>query len=335
MKKKFNVGVIGVGHIANKFHIPSFIKNIKIGKVILFDPNEENLNKTAKKFNIRLTYTNLNKMFLENKIKILNICTPPSLHFSHIIKAIEKNINIIVEKPFVISMSQFKKIKRKILNKNIHCYCAYHQRARPISQKIKKIIDDKKIGEIYYIKIIHRQYRAIPEHSKYFSQKKYSGGGPLIDLGTHFFDLVGWFLKFPKISKISNNNFNKITQLKNEKKNLPFKKYDNEELSIGSFKFDNGCLVDYEISYVMNTEKKVSSIEIFGTKGSIKWPDGKLLLIKNNKKIIRKIKYNSNLASHLQTNDFIKKLKNKFNKIHLDEIEFSINLIEKLYKAKK
>ena len=85
----------------------------------------------------------------------------------------------------------------------------------------------------------------------------------------------------------------------------------------------------------MNTEKKVSSIEIFETKGSIKWPEGKLLLIKNNKKIIRKIKYNSNLASHLQTNDFIKKLKNKFNKIHLDEIEFSINLIEKLYKTKK
>ena len=332
MKNKINVGVIGVGHIANKFHIPSLIKNSKIGKIILFDLNKENLKKTAKKFKIKSMYTDFNKMLLENKIEILIICTPPSLHFNYIKKAIKKKINIIVEKPFVISMHQFKKVKEKILAKNIHCYCAYHQRYRPISEKVKKIITDKIIGEVYYIKIIHRQFRAIPKHSKYFSQKKYSGGGPLIDLGTHFFDLIGWFLKFPKIKKISNNNFNKITELKNEKKFLPFGKYDSEELSVGNIKFSNNCLVDYEISYIMNTEKKVSSIEIFGTKGSIKWPDGKLFLVKKNRKILDKIKYNSNLASRLQTNSFIKKLNYKYNKIHLNEIEFSVNLIEKLYK---
>ena len=45
MKKKFNVGIVGVGNIANKFHIPSFINNNKIGAIFLCDKNKNNLKK--------------------------------------------------------------------------------------------------------------------------------------------------------------------------------------------------------------------------------------------------------------------------------------------------
>ena len=50
-------------------------------------------------------------------------------------------------------------------------------------------------------------------------------------------------------------------------------------------KFNNGCLLNFELSYVLNTDREFSKIEIFGTKGYISWPDGKLMLIKANKKM--------------------------------------------------
>ena len=40
MIKKFNICIIGTGHIANKFHIPSFKKNKKVNKLILVDKND-------------------------------------------------------------------------------------------------------------------------------------------------------------------------------------------------------------------------------------------------------------------------------------------------------
>ena len=49
--KKFNVGVVGVGHIANAFHIPSFIKNKSVKKIYIFDVKKENLKKTSKNSN--------------------------------------------------------------------------------------------------------------------------------------------------------------------------------------------------------------------------------------------------------------------------------------------
>ena len=68
--------------------------------------------------------------------------------------------------------------------------------------------------------------------------------------------------------------------MKSEKNYLPFKKFDAEELSVGNVRFENGCLLNYELSYVLNTKVDTSFIEIFGSKGSIKWPLGELIEIK-------------------------------------------------------
>ena len=65
--------------------------------------------------------------------------------------------------------------------------------------------------------MINRKFRGIPKHSVYFSKKKYSGGGPLVDLGSHYFDLIGWFLNFPKVRSFSNYLFNDISLQKKRK----------------------------------------------------------------------------------------------------------------------
>ena len=335
MNKKFNVAIVGSGAIANKFHIPAFKKNKKIKDVILFDFDKKNLLKSSKKNKIKYIYTNFEKMINEKKIDILNICTPPYKHYYYIVKAIKNNINVFVEKPFVINLKQLENISKLLKKSKIHCYCAYHQRARPVSEKIKKIIQKNKIGKIYYIKIIHRKFRSIPKHSKYFSVKKFSGGGPLMDLGSHYFDLIGWFLNFPKIKKVSNYCFSNITNLKSNKRFLPFGNYNNEELSIGNVQMENGCHINYELSYALNTKDEFKSIEFFGTNGSLKWPEGKISTLKKNKIIEKKINIENSLASEKQVNQFIDKLDTKFSLSYLKQIKFSVELIEKLYKKSK
>ena len=72
-----------------------------------------------------------------------------------------------------------------------------------------------------------------------------------MDLGSHYFDLVGWLLNFPKIKKISSFCFSNITNLKNNKKFTPFKIYNNEELSTGNIQLRNDCVINYELSYAL------------------------------------------------------------------------------------
>ena len=94
--------------------------------------------KKLQKIQISKNFYKFQKMILDNNINILSICTPPAFHFKYILEGIKYNLNMIVEKPFVTSSKQLNYIRKKLRTKKINCYCAYHQRYRPISAKIKK-----------------------------------------------------------------------------------------------------------------------------------------------------------------------------------------------------
>ena len=130
---------------------------------------------------------------------------------------------------------------------------------------------------IINIKIAIKQYRNVPIHSKVFSDKTKSGGGPLIDLGSHYFDLACWFLNFPKIKSITANNFNNLVKMsKIVKRYLPFEKFSNEEFTTGIINFKNKSTINFEISYLLNVKQNLREIEIYGEKGSIFWPNGNI-----------------------------------------------------------
>jgi predicted dehydrogenase len=323
----YKIAIIGFGNIAQKFHFPAWLRNNKSKVVAICDKNISMLKKKHNLENYK-TYTNIDTMIKNEDFNIVNILTPPYLHFMQLKKLIKHNKKILIEKPFVINNKEIKNIV-KISPKNSYIQCCYHQRFRPISIKIKDLIKKNVLGDIYYINIIHRKFRSIPKHSEVFSKKKFSGGGPLIDLGSHYFDLVGWFLNFPKYNNLNCSNFNNIS--KKEKGFIPFKSFDNEELSVGSFKFSNNIHVNFELSYVLNTSSEKVEIEIFGTNGSVTWPQEKYVIIKNKKVYKKKILLDKSMASDNQINNFLKNMNRKKLNSNLKEYAYVVNLIELLY----
>lgn len=336
MKKIYKTAVIGLGHIAQKFHIPAIIKNKYLRIISICDNKKSKHLLVNKKFNLNNFYLKSEKMYRNEKFDISCIFTPPNTHFKKILEAIDNNKNIFIEKPFLLNQKEINKIKTKLKKKNIYVQCALHQRFRPISEEIKKLIDKKSIGEIYYINIIHRKFRSIPTHSKVFSIKKNSGGGPLIDLGTHYFDLVFWLLNFPKIKYYNCNLFSKVFSNKKMKEFLPFKKFENEECAIGNIKLHKGLLINFELGYVLNTKDEEIKVEIFGDKGSFTWPKNEYLVLRKNQLIKKKIKLKKYLASINQLENFVKNLSNlRKSSKNIFEYQFIVKLVELLYRDSK
>ena len=50
-------------------------------------------------------------MINDNNLDIINICTPPNIHFENIKKSIQFKKNILVEKPFVMNVKELNMIK--------------------------------------------------------------------------------------------------------------------------------------------------------------------------------------------------------------------------------
>jgi len=341
MKKKFKIAIVGAGHIAQTFHIPAWIRSKKCEIISLCDKNSLKLKLMSKKFSIKDVYSNIDNLLKNKNLDVINISTPPYLHFKNIISSLKMGKNILVEKPFVLNNKDIEKINELVKKKSLYIQCALHQRFRPISKIIKEVINKNKIGKIYYINIVHRKFRSIPTQSAVFSDKKYSGGGPLIDLGSHYFDLIAWILGFPKIKKVNCKISNKIFSTYKLRKYLPFKKFSNEESAFGNITLRDETYINFEISYAINTKEEDIKIEFFGSRGLITWPKKEYYVLEKNNLIKKKFTVRNKLASDEQINEFLKKLnktnlnKKKLSKKNLKEYNYIVKLVNLLYDAAK
>lgn len=333
--KKIRSAVIGLGHIATKFHLPAILKSKKFNIVSVCDNDFKKFKRVKSLIKNTKFYLDYKIMLKKEVFDTIFIFTPPNQHFSQILDSIKFKKNIFVEKPVVIKNLQLNKIKKRIKSHNSYLQCALHQRFRPISKEIKKIINSKKLGDIYFVNIVHKKFRAVPKHSFVFSDKNKSGGGPLIDLGTHYFDLAAWIFNFPKINSMKCHLFSNI--FKNRKNNyLPHNYFNNEESAIGNFVINNRILINFELSYISNSSNEEIKIEFYGTKGSVIWPKKHYFKLVKNKLIKKPIKFSEILASNQQIDNFYKRAIKKDSSVsNLNEYTYVVKLVNNLYNKSK
>ena len=150
--RQVNWGIIGLGNIAEKFAQGfQFLKNAKL--VAIASLNKKKINEFQDKFQIEEKYcfSSYEKLLSCNDVDIVYIALPNSLHYEWIVKCIEKEKKILVEKPATINFSQIKDIKNKLSDKNLLFSEAFMYRYHPQIIKVVELIKDNTIGELISI----------------------------------------------------------------------------------------------------------------------------------------------------------------------------------------
>ena len=105
------VGVIGIGEIA-KLHLNA-LKETNQEIVAICDIIPERCESAIKEFSLNAkTYENYQEMIDCEKLDAVHICTPHYLHAEMIIYALNKNVNVLSEKPVAISLAQLDEIEK-------------------------------------------------------------------------------------------------------------------------------------------------------------------------------------------------------------------------------
>ncbi len=105
---KLKIGIIGAGGVG-KFHVREY-NNLGCEVKGILGPTKENSEQTAEmllnSFNIKTKpYHEFDKFCEENEFDGISICTPMSLHADFIKKCLEKNFNVLSEKPLVYDLN--------------------------------------------------------------------------------------------------------------------------------------------------------------------------------------------------------------------------------------
>ena len=148
MKHTVKWGIIGLGNIAFEF-AKSFYNSDNADLIAVASSSNEKLIQFKQKFNIKKEnlYNSYQKLLENEEINIVYIALPNSYHFEWILKAIEKNKNILVEKPAFISLKEAEMIFNHKNFKNIFFGEGYMYRYHPQIYEIIKIIRSDTIGK--------------------------------------------------------------------------------------------------------------------------------------------------------------------------------------------
>ena len=148
-------------------------------------------------------YSDYKKLLEYQELDFIVISTPVKYHYDIIKNGIKKNVNIFVEKPFVIKVNEGEKLMTMIEGDCDNIYqVGYVNRYNEIFNKLKDILDNKLIGKIQSFDIC--MFGDIVKKNKVFleswrSNKKISGGGCLMEFAIHGIDLLIWYFGMPEI----------------------------------------------------------------------------------------------------------------------------------------
>lgn len=270
------VGIIGAGGIAQMAHIPNYQKMKEVEVVAICDSNEKKVRTVAKKFGIKTYFTDYKNLLELKEIEAVSICTSNCFHQEQVITSLKRGKHVLCEKPLCLNAKGVEEIFKEVeRSKDKICMVAYMQRFMNVSQVLKEFIDNDELGEIYYAKVSYLRRRGIPAPGSWFTSKKMSGGGPLIDLGVHILDLSLWLMGNPLPVSVTGSVYAKFkneatsggwppshTLMGNE---LSYG-FDVEDLASGFIKFSNGASLFLEVSWAGNSEEG-ERFSFFGTKG--------------------------------------------------------------------
>ena len=267
--KKINWGIIGLGNIAQSFSQGFF--NCDNARLLAVSSNKnEKLNQYKSNFKLEKEYlfNNYEDLIKCEDVDIVYIALPNNLHFEWILKCIEKNKNILIEKPAVRNLNEAKRIEKEIIDRNLFFSEGYMYRYYPQIKKIIEILKTDQLGKLISMKttfsndllfkkkfFFFKKKRKIKSDNRLFN--KDLGGGSILDLGCYTISFT--FLIASLIKDLDLKNF----KLKNIKKEIGSTGVDIE--AEADLIFENGFSSKIKSSFQDNQKDTV----IIGEKGSL------------------------------------------------------------------
>lgn len=186
------VGLIGVGGISGA-HIPAWLNLEGVQLVALCDVRPEQMGKYP---DIR-HYTDFDDMLTHEELDILDICLPTYLHADYSIKAMEKGINVLCEKPISLKREDVKRVYDTAKKNNVKFMVAHVIRFWREYEFVKNVYESGKYGKLLSGNMV--RLSAFPAWSwdNWMMDEKRSGFVPY-DLHIHDLDYLVYAFGAPK-----------------------------------------------------------------------------------------------------------------------------------------
>ncbi len=251
MATKLNMGVIGAGGIARRKTIPGMLKAKNCRLLAVMDP--VGIEAIAAEFKAQ-PYTSEKDLLADPAIQAVYIASPVNCHLKQIRMAAEAGKHILCEKPLAMNVKQTREAVEICKKNKVFLQEGYMMKFHGAHRAIKQFVDEGRLGKIAYMRAqLSCWYPKMP--GAWRQDPKLGGGGALIDMATHLYDLLSHFAGPVK----------KVVAMVN----TLVQDYRSDDASTTLLEFKSGAQGTVDCFYCIPDAASRTRLEIYGSQGAI------------------------------------------------------------------
>ena len=188
------IGLIGCGRISQNVHLRSLARlpGVEVAALAESDPGRrEEAACHAPKAAAFADYRDLLEL---PEVDAVVICLPNGLHAQAGITAMESGKHVYLEKPLATNVADGRRLVKAWRRTGMIGMVGFNYRFQPLYQRLKQQLQAGQLGELTGVSsVFSTAARPLPE----WKLRRNSGGGVLLDLGSHHIDLICYLLEQP------------------------------------------------------------------------------------------------------------------------------------------
>ena len=249
--KKLKVGIIGTGGIANP-HIKAYLAlpDIEIVGAADIIPGKARAFLDQYELTDAKAYESADELLANHELDAVSVCTYNSTHAECVIKALDKGVNVLCEKPMCVTLEDGVEMVRAEKRSGKILTIGFQPRYDVNSRYVKEIVQSGKLGDIYYVQTGGGRRRGIPGRT--FIEKRYAGVGALADIGCYALDFGLNTIGYPKpltVSAVAYDYFGK-----NPKYFAESDRFSVDDFSAAFIRLEGGITLDFRMSWAMHMD---------------------------------------------------------------------------------
>ncbi|MDF2659779.1 MAG: oxidoreductase domain protein [Paenibacillus sp.] len=187
------IGMIGTGNIAHS-HATRLKKAQEAAIVALADPSAGSRKALKEKFALDGAdeYDDYSEMLKRSDIDAVIICSPHTLHFEQAWDALSAGKHVLLEKPMVCTSNEAEELIAHAKETGKLLQVSYQRHCAPHFMYIRSAIAAGQIGKLTSITATLYQDWKDAQTGTWRQNPALSGGGMLMDSGSHIIDVLLW-----------------------------------------------------------------------------------------------------------------------------------------------
>ncbi|MCA6068873.1 Gfo/Idh/MocA family oxidoreductase [Chryseobacterium sp. RG1] len=189
------VGLCAFGMSGKVFHAPFLKEHPGFFMSAVVERSKE---ESKEKYPDAVIYRSVEEMLNNSDVELVVVNTPVQTHFEYAKMALNAGKNVIVEKPFTVTLAEAEALVKLADEKGLFLSVYQNRRFDRDYLQVQKIIQDKKIGNLKEVEIRFDRFRTEASGKQHKENPEQTGSGSLHDLGSHLIDQATQFFGSPQ-----------------------------------------------------------------------------------------------------------------------------------------